>query len=172
MPRAVLLRFASLTSLWILAACARPATSDVHSRAGLVVGHGDGSFTTTCVSFEGAEISGEDLLNDSGVAVSLDATNPMGPLVCAIGDEGCDFPRQDCLCSCRSAGGCSYWAYFTWSGEDGWSYGALGAGQRRVGDGDMDAWIWLNRALPGDSLPTPPAEITFETVCGQGGGQW
>jgi hypothetical protein len=35
-----------------------------------------------------------------------------------------------------------------------------------VRDGDMDAWIWLDRARPSDDLPTPSAEITFETVCG------
>ncbi len=166
MPRAVSLRHAWIASLWILAACAPAAPSDVRSRAGLVIGHADGSFTTTCVSFEGTETSGEDLLRNSGIAVSLDATNPMGPLVCAIGEEGCDFPRQDCLCACRGTGGCSYWAYFTWAGEDGWSYAALGAGQRRVRDGDMDAWIWLEGAQPGDDLPTPSPEITFDSVCG------
>ncbi|HKY83663.1 MAG TPA: hypothetical protein VJ160_02445 [Anaerolineales bacterium] len=166
MGRAAILRHAGVASLWVLAACAPPASSTIRSRAGLVVGHGDGSFATTCVIFEGSEISGEELLRDSGIPVSLDAANPMGSLVCAIGDEGCDFPRQDCLCACRGSGGCSYWAYFNWAREGVWNYGSLGAGQRRVRDGDMDAWIWLDRAHPSDDLPTPPVEISFETVCG------
>jgi len=165
MQRSVLLACGLVVGLWTLAACTPQRSSQATGRAVFVVGYPDGSFTTTCVRFEGAEISGEALLRTSGVPVAMDTTNPMGPLVCSIGDQGCDFPGEACLCACRGTGGCSYWAYLNWRPPDGWSYGVQGAGQRRLSDGDMDAWIWLERALPGDDLPRPPAEFTFDTVC-------
>lgn len=165
MPRSVILICGWVVCLWMLTACTPEPPSDTSGRAGLVVGYPDGSFASNCVRFEGPEISGEGLLRESGVPVVMDSTNPMGPLVCAIGDEGCDFPNEGCLCACRGAGGCSYWAYLNWNPEHGWIYGAQGAGLRRLHDGDMDAWIWLDRALPSDELPTPPADIVFQTVC-------
>jgi len=109
-------------------------------------------------------MSGEDLLEASGISLTRDTTNPMGPLVCSIDGDGCDYPRETCLCRCRGAGACSYWAYFNWNAQEGWSYAALGAGQRSLRDGDMDAWVWLDRALPGQDPPLP--EMTFDTVCG------
>jgi|SRR3990170_230224 len=165
MLRSVIVPCRWVVLLWALAACTPPASSADSGRAGLVVGYPDGSFATTCVDFEGAEVSGEELLRSSGIPVAMDRANPMGPMVCSIGGEGCDFPSEGCLCACRGTGGCSYWAYLNWRPPDGWSYGVQGAGQRRLSDGDMDAWIWLERALPGDDLPRPPAEFTFDTVC-------
>jgi hypothetical protein len=159
LPRGIVLA-AALT----LAACGASEAPSAPGRAGLIVGLPDGSFSATCVRFEG-ETTGYELLRSSGIQASVDAANPMGPLVCAIAGQGCEFPADDCLCQCRASGGCSYWAYFNW-GEDGWRYSHLGAGMRRVHDGDLDAWIWLDRSLPGEDLPMPPAELTLEAICG------
>jgi hypothetical protein len=151
----------------LLAACAAATPSpSAAGRAGLVVAHSDGSFSATCVTFEGAEISGEDLLRDSGFEVSLDSGNALGSLVCSIGNDGCAFPDEACLCRCRGAGPCSYWAYFNWDTDSGWTYAVQGAKLRRVHDGDLDAWVWLDRSLPGEAVPLPPADFTFESICG------
>jgi hypothetical protein len=152
-----------------LGACSTPAASPTavaSGRAGLVIGHPDGSFSTACVAFQGAEISGEDLLRASGIPVTLDAGNALGTLVCSIAEEGCAFPDQACLCQCRGAGPCSYWAYFNWEPGSGWTYAAEGAHLHRIHNGDLDAWLWLDRSLPSDQLPLPPAEVTFASVCG------
>jgi hypothetical protein len=161
-------RSAAAAAFLLLAACRapEPATAMVSGRAGLIVGHGDGSFSATCVGFEGSDIRGEDLLRASGLAFSLDSGNALGSLVCSIAGEGCAFPDEACLCRCRGAGPCSYWAYFNWDADNGWVYAVQGATLRRLHDGDMDAWIWLDRALAAGDVPVPPAEMTFETVCG------
>jgi len=151
----------------LLAACggATPSSTVSSGRAGLIIGHPDGSFTSTCVAFEGNDIRGDDLLRASGLPVTLDAGNALGTLVCSISGEGCGFPDEPCLCHCRGAGPCSYWAYFNWDRDTGWSYAVQGARLRRIHDGDLDAWIWLDRSLPGAALPLPPPELDFASVC-------
>ncbi len=146
-------------------ACSPPEAAAEPGRAGLILGLPDGSFQSACVTFDGPEISGDGLLRATGWASALDPRNPMGPLVCAIEGEGCDFPTEDCLCRCRGVGGCSYWAYFEWDEAQGWDYSALGAGMDRVRPGDLNAWIWLDRSLPGDTLPLPPADFSFASIC-------
>ncbi|MBF8255592.1 MAG: hypothetical protein HW375_499 [Anaerolineales bacterium] len=160
-------RAGAVAAFLLLAACgtSTPA-AQVPGRAGLIVGLSDGSFTTTCVTFEGSGFSGEDLLRQSGLPVTLDAGNALGTLVCSIAEEGCRFPDEACLCRCRGAGPCSYWAYFNWDDEDGWTYAVQGARLRQVQDGDLDAWIWLDRSLPSDELPLPPSDLTFDSICG------
>jgi hypothetical protein len=154
-----------LTVLLTACGAAPAATASASGRAGLIVGQGDGSFSATCVLFEGSEISGEDLLRRSGIAVTMDVGNPLGTLVCSIDDGGCTFPDEACLCQCRGAGPCSYWAYFNWDADDGWVYAVQGARLRTLRDGDLDAWLWLDRSLPGDQIPLPPPDLTFDSIC-------
>jgi hypothetical protein len=152
----------------VLAACAvapSPA-SEGSGRAGLIVGLPDGSFASACVTFAGGEISGQDLLRESGFAVTMDEGNALGTLVCSIAGEGCAFPDQPCLCHCRGAGPCSYWAYFNRTDEGAWAYAVQGARLHRLRDGDLDAWIWIDRSLAPEDVPTPPENLTFENVCG------
>jgi hypothetical protein len=159
-------RAAAAAVFLLLAACASTTPTPAASgRAGLIVGLSDGSFSTACVTLAGTDFSGEDLLRDSGLRVTLDAGNALGTLVCSIADQGCRFPDEACLCRCRGAGPCSYWAYFTWDVEHGWTYAVQGARLRMLQDGDLDAWIWLDRSLPGDELPLPPPDLTFDAVC-------
>ena len=160
-------RAAAAAVFLLLASCAASTPAPAASgRAGLIVGLSDGSFSTTCVTLGRTDFSGEDLLRGSGLPVTLDAGNALGTLVCSIAEEGCRFPVEACLCRCRGVGPCSYWAYFTWEDEDGWTYAVQGARLRRLQDGDLDAWIWLDRSLPGDELPLPPSDLTFDAVCG------
>lgn len=162
-PRAL----AVAAGLILLAACRAPSSPvpSAEGRAGVIVGFPDGAFRDACVSFEGGEITGEDLLRQSTLAVTMDARNALGTLVCSIAGEGCNFPDEPCLCRCRGAGPCSYWAYFNWDPENGWVYAAQGARLRTLRDGDLDAWIWLDRSLPSDEVPLPPSNMTFEGVC-------
>jgi len=149
----------------MLAACALPTPSSGTGRAALVVVHGDGSFEQACVRFEGETIRGDELLRRSGLAVAFDEGNPLGTLVCSVDGEGCAFPAEDCLCRCRGGGACSYWAYFNREANGDWTYAVQGARLRTLRDGDMDAWIWLDRSLPTDDIPLPPEHLTFDAVC-------
>ena len=61
-------RAGAAAAFLLLAACGTSAPpAQVSGRAGLIVGLSDGSFTTTCVTFEGSGFSGEDLLRQSGL---------------------------------------------------------------------------------------------------------
>ena len=150
----------------VLTACVATSTTGAGGRAGLVVRHGDGRLQTACVSFQGDTISGEDLLAGSGFDVRLDAANALGSLICSIDGEGCAFPEESCLCRCDQPGSCGYWAYFVWDGQRAsWSYASQGARLRLLGDGDLDAWVWLTSSGPEDVAAALPQDVAFEDIC-------
>ena len=113
------------------------------NRAGLVVVDGAGASHAYCVGFVEAEISGYELLQRAGLALSVEA-GAMGATVCAIDGEGCSFPAESCFCQCQGSP-CVYWSYWT-QDDDGagenWRYETLGAGNARVRDGDVQGWRW------------------------------
>lgn len=107
--------------------------------AGLVIVFDEERVETLCIEFTEDEISGAELLRRSGLPVVLTGFGGLGAGVCRIDDVGCSDPT-DCFCQCRGAE-CSYWAYHAF--EDGeWDYLPVGASQRRLQDGDADAWVW------------------------------
>jgi len=125
-------------------------------RAGLVVVHGDGSTSSTCVTFSGESISGAELIRRSGLGVTLGEYGGLGYGVCAIGDEGCPAGR-DCFCECRGSP-CAYWVYSHQSFDGSWAISGVGASGWQVHDGDVDGWVW------GDGSAAPPA-VAFEEIC-------
>ena len=83
-----------------------------------------------------------------------------------IDGEGCAFPEESCLCQCDQPGSCGYWAYFDWDEERAsWIYAAQGARQRLLGDGDLDAWVWLTSTGPEAVEAALPKDVGFEEVC-------
>ncbi len=131
--------------------------ADGPNRAGLLVVSGD-SVTATCVGFDELEITGLDLLDRSGLAVVQQGSG-LGTAVCSIEGVGC-ADANDCWCQCRGSS-CSYWAYFTLEGG-AWRYSAVGASQRKVHDGDVDAWVWGSGGI--GAANAPPA-TSFEEIC-------
>jgi hypothetical protein len=136
---------------------ASPVTAAGPNQAGLVVRFDDGRTETSCVSFSEAQISGFELLQRSGLAITTEVQG-IGALVCAIDGHGC--PANDCLCQCRG-GECVYWSYW-WLHDQGWRYAVGGASVSVVKPGTVEGWSWgpsaLNAALP------PPA-VTFSDIC-------
>lgn len=138
-----------------------PAAAQSERRAALIAQFGDGSYVTRCVSFSEESITGLELLVRSGLEVSL-----WGGAVCRIEQEGCDYPAQTCFCQCKGSS-CQYWSYWHLrdgevspsTGQGNWTYAQIGSGDYRVGDGDVEAWLW------GDAQ-TPPVAISFAEVCG------
>ena len=150
----------------MLAGCITPPENGEGGRAAIVVQHADGSLITSCVSFDGDEIDGEDLLNQSGINYMADFGNSMGSILCSIEGKGCDFPNEKCFCQCSQPGSCAYWSYFIKDESGGWIYAPIGARLRKVHDGDVDAWIWVEGAgfgqiQDGSSMP----ELGFEDIC-------
>ena len=139
--------------------CFRRAGQGGEHRAGLVVRFEDGSVQTTCVSFSEPSISGEQLLNRSGLAVAMNYNAGLGGAVCSINGNGC--PVTDCFCRCQGIQ-CEYWAYYHGS-DGGWQYASTGTSSYQVTDGALEGWSWGNGSF-GTSGIEPPA-MTFDEVC-------
>lgn len=126
------------------------------NHAGLVIQFPDGQLETVCVEFSADEISGVDLLSRSELPVTFDYSSGLGATVCKIGETGCNYPGENCFCRCQGSP-CIYWNY--WMLKDGqWVYSPLGAGNRRLGDGDVDGWFW------GDGQQSPPL-LSLDEIC-------
>lgn len=125
-----------------------PAAGAAVHHAGLVVIFEGGRTETYCIEFSEDEINGAELLQRSGLEVVFSSGSGFGAGICRIEGTGCGDPG-DCFCQCRGAS-CAYWSY--WTLHDGtWRYQPLGASQRQVHDGDVDAWVWGNGRSPPES---------------------
>jgi hypothetical protein len=136
------------------------------NRAGLVVDDGDGRVHRFCISFAEDEITGYELLRRSGLALSVQDYGGGNVAVCRIGDVGCTYPREPCFCRCQSpsASSCRFWGYYTMDRRTGaWVLSPVGAGARRVRDGDVDGWRWGNH-----QRPNPPPSTTLAALCAAG----
>ncbi len=121
------------------------------NRAALVVRLGDQSVLTRCVTFSAEQITGEELLERSGLDVVLTRDPGMGAFVCKIDRDGC--PAENCLCAYPP----DYWHYWLRL-NDAWQSSPVGASNRRLRHGDVDGWTW-----GGSSVAPPP--LTFADVC-------
>ncbi len=133
---------------------------DVEHRVGLVIQYGDGRVETYCVTFSEPEISGVEVLERTGVPLIVDPNQSVGTAVCKIGNEGCDYPLQDCFCQCQGAE-CVYWAYYHLVGGR-WVYSQVGASAYTVHDGDVEGWSW-GPGEPGQGAPPPV--FSFSEIC-------
>lgn len=143
----------------LLAGLYAPPAQD-GNRVGVVVDFGEET-TTACVAFEEPEISGYEALVRSGLALEVNQ-QAGGTAVCRIEATGC--AADDCFCACRGQD-CVYWSY--WHQVDGaWQYAVIGASQSRVGNGDVDGWVWG----PGSVTEAPPPpDVRFDDICGAAG---
>ena len=139
------------------------AWADGPNRAGLVVQFADGRVVTRCLSFSEPEITGEEALRRSGLAVVLDYSSGIGAAVCKIEADGCDPTRgEECFCKCQGRD-CQYWAYFEGKEDGSWFYLDVGAGGHKVRHGSMEGWAWT-RGTAEEAAVTPP-RLTFAEVC-------
>jgi hypothetical protein len=150
----------ALAFLWAVAILPGRAFADEPRQAGLVIQFADGRTETRCVTLQGEEVTGADLLMASGLDLNVDASSGMGITVCQIEGEGCNYPAEPCFCQCMGGGECAYWNYFFRDpGADGWTYSALGAILHKIDHGSLEGWVWGNGHTP------PADQITFDTVC-------
>jgi hypothetical protein len=148
LPVAILATLASLAPVEpVVSACA--AAGSHH--AALVVEHGEGSVVTRCVAFDASSISGEELLNRSGLAWSSQTFGGFGDAVCALDGEPAryvDCPGKD-----------SYWAVFVARGGGPWQLADVGISTLALHDGDSEGF----RYVPASGVPAPP--VSAGGVC-------
>jgi hypothetical protein len=122
--------------------------------AALVLEHGDGSVVTRCVAFGPTAVTGEQLLNSSGVVWSGQTFGGFGEAVCALDAE----PAHYAVCP----GTDGYWAVFVSRGGGTWQFASVGISSLTLSDGDAEGFRYVSEA--GDPAP-PPAPAG---VCGDG----
>ena len=96
--------------------------------AALVVQHADGATVTRCVAFAASSITGEQLLNASGIAWSGQSFSGFGQAVCAVDREPATYA------SCPGAD--RYWAVFMSRAGGAWQLTAVGVSSVSLHDGD------------------------------------
>jgi hypothetical protein len=117
------------------------AQATVHS-AGIYVDFGNGDTAMVLVPFTGDEISGTELLMQSGLPVLTIGFGGFGDAVCMIETTGCDVSacrRTLCQNGDRQS---PFWQYMKQSESGEWVFSPLGASANKVTDGDLNAWVW------------------------------
>jgi len=132
------------------------------NRAGLVLLGSDGNVQTYCVAFAETTISSVELLQRAKLPL-IAQTSGNNAAVCKIGNDGCNFPAEDCFCRFGGGQRGEYWAFWQLSGA-AWEYSQLGAGAARVQNGDVNGWAW--GAGESGSGRQPPLR-TFDEICQQ-----
>ena len=90
--------------------------------------------------------TGFDLLHDAGFSTT--GTEHDGPaFICRIGlgtfNSGTQYPTPDNDTCVLTPPATAYWSYWTASpGQDEWTYSQYGAMDRKLKDGDVDAWVY------------------------------
>src|SRR3990167_7533315 len=138
-------KYAKVLALILLLPAVLLPSSAQAARAGLVIRHGSGVTTRSCVSFSEPSITGLELLKraqmnpilDNGFVVSID-----GERAKSFNDAG----AQD-----------DYWSYW-YVNASKWQYSPLGATYKQVHDGKLNGW-----KRGGSALLLVPA--TFEQIC-------
>jgi len=138
---------ATLAPLAPLAAFVPGCAAAGSGHAAVVVEHGDGSVTTRCVSFGTATVTGEQLLNSSGVAWSGQSFGSYGLAVCALDSEPAHYtgcPGQD-----------SYWAIFVSRGGGAWQLSSIGISSLTLAAGDAEGFRYVPAAGDPAAPPSP-----------------
>lgn len=123
--------------------------------AALVVDTGE-AVHNYCVALPDEEVSGLELITLAGEQHGLTYRFGYGGgAVCMLADVG--TTSDDCFERYPD-----FWGYWRGS-EGGWTWSSTGAGNTRVGDGDVEGWSW-GSGSDGSSHPRPP-QTDFSSVC-------
>ena len=116
--------------------------------AALVVEHGNGSTIQRCVGFSSPTITGDKLLELSGIDYRTSGWPGLGNAVCQIDGEPTTF--DVCFPS-----GKPYWAMFVSRGGGAWIVSMNGISSQTFSDGDAEGFRYQTGALPPPPSPTP-----------------
>ncbi len=142
-----------------------PMHADDPNQVGLVVRFSNGSTFTACIEFDESQLTGEEVLDRSGLSILTDTSYGLGAAICRIEGDGCDYPQENCFCQCEGVE-CEYWAYYHLDRQNNeWIYSGMGATWHTVHHGDVEGWAWGAGDPSGSDVEPPP--IPFEQLCAQ-----
>jgi hypothetical protein len=140
---------ASAARLLPAAAPCRAASYSGHVT--LMVEHGDGQVIGLCIGFDGGSITGEQILQASGLEYAAQSYGSLGDAVCQIDGEPTAYS------SCLPGGG-SYWALFVARGGGSWQEASSGISSETFTSGDAEGFRYDPQDGP-DPPPPSPAGI-------------
>jgi hypothetical protein len=124
--------------------------------AGLVVVTSGGT-STFCVALDATEVSGLHLIelahDQDGLSYSFGFG---GQAVCQL--DGVGPSGGDCFADYPD-----FWGYWHGDGSGGWTWASTGAGSARIGDGDLDGWVWGTGDTP--ATHDAPPTLGIDDVC-------
>ena len=129
------------------------AIAQESGQVGLVIQFDDETVFAGCMDISGQALSGQDLLQLSGLELDLyyDASHEVA--VCRVNELGC--ASNQCFCQFPD-----YWSYWHLE-EREWVYSGRGASVTVAQPGTVEGWRWGNGV--------PPMELTFEQICSPSG---
>jgi len=134
------------------AATSPPAATCVNAgaahRAYLVVQHLSGATVDRCGAFSGAQIAGDALMKQSGIAYQTQHFS-FGDAVCAIDKEPASFDT----CLPQNA---PYWALWSETAGGSWQQAQVGFADLKLADGDALGWRYTPATDPSPAPPPAP----------------
>ena len=127
------------------------AAATYSSHVTLVVEHGDARVVGLCIGFDGTSITGEQIIQASGLEYATQSYGSLGDAVCQLDSEPTTYG------SCLPAGG-SYWAMFVSRGGGGWQNADRGISTETFGDGDAEGFRYDSQS-GAEPPPASPAGI-------------
>lgn len=121
------------------------------SHVTLVVEHGDASVIGLCIGFDGASITGEQILAASGLRYATQSYGSLGDAICQIDGEPGSYG------ACLPAGG-DFWAMDVSRGGGPWQTADRGISTEAFGDGDAEGFRYESQSGP-EPPPASPAGI-------------
>jgi hypothetical protein len=124
--------------------------------AGLVVDTGSRTLSM-CVALDASTVTGLHLIELAGAQHGLAFGFGLGgAAVCRLAGVG--PAGDDCFADYPE-----FWGYWHGDGHGGWSWSSAGGLDTRVGDGDLDGWVWGDGDTGGTHEAPPRAAI--DDVC-------
>ncbi len=108
---------------------------EIRSTAGLVIDHSDGIRVVRPVEFYGETITGLQLLQKSGLALTTNVS-AFGTAICSIDGEG--MPSDNCFGDPQGR----FWAFSILSEDDTWQMSSVGAASAIVRNGDVHGYYY------------------------------
>ena len=124
----------------------------------LVVEHGDTRVIGLCIGFDGSSITGEQILQASGLEYGTQSYGPLGDAVCQLDSEPASYG------ACLPAGG-SYWAMVVSRSGGPWQTADLGISTETFGSGDAEGFRYESQSGP-EPRPASPAGICARALAG------
>lgn len=114
----------------------------------LVVELGDGEQVGRCVGFNASSISGEEVLQASGLEYATQDYGSLGQAVCQVDEEPAAYS------TCLPSSG-SYWALFTSRAGGAWQAGDVGISSLDFANGDAEGLRYDPETGPDPAPPSP-----------------